>query len=130
MNELVIALALIGQLSVTAYRSIPSQTDESPYVTSIGERVNEHGVAVSQDLLKAGTLRYGDVIYIEDVGFKVVNDTMHIRNRQHVDVWVPNYDQERAFHRKFKSRTLKIWRVRKNDGTKDTNYTIKKKLRK
>lgn len=49
--KLVIVGLLLGQMTITSYRSIPKQTDSSPHYTSIGEHVHPHGCAVSQDLL-------------------------------------------------------------------------------
>lgn len=108
MKELVIVVTLIGNMQVTSYRSIPSQTDSSPFVTSIGERTHKNGVAVSQDLLKTGAIKYGDIIFVEGYGFKVVNDTMNPRIKNHVDLWVETYEQEKAVGVK----KLNIYRVR------------------
>lgn len=101
---------------MTAYRSVKAQTDSSPWITSIGERVHPHGVAISQDLLKrfGGPLNYGDLIYIEDVGFKIVNDVMNPRHKNRFDIWVATQDKEKEFHRKFKDRKLKIWIIRRD----------------
>ena len=112
--KLALVLTLIGQLQTTAYRSVPSQTDDSPFTTSIGERVHPHGIAVSQDLLKknGGPLDYGDLIYVENLGFKIVNDCMANRHRRRADVWVPNYASEKAFDEKFKGRRLKVFLVK------------------
>lgn len=105
---------------MTSYRSVPEQTDSSPYYTSIGERVHPHGVAVSQDLLKrrGGPINYGDILYIEDIGFKVVNDCMNARHKNHIDVWVSTLKKEQDFHKKFKNKKLKVWIVRGNYETK------------
>lgn len=92
--NLILSVFLIGNLTVTAYRSLPEQTDDSPFITSIGERVNNHGVAISQDLLRSGAVNYGDLLYIEGVGFRVVNDCMNARHRKRVDVWVASKDEE------------------------------------
>lgn len=97
MKELLVALTMLGNYTVTSYRSVPEQTDSSPFITSIGEKVNKSGVAVSQDLLKSGKLHYGDIIYIQGVGLKVVNDTMHPRIKNHIDVWVRTYREEKKF---------------------------------
>lgn len=96
--NLILATVLIGQMTITSYRSVPSQTDSSPYYTSIGERVSPHGVAVSRDLLKrwGGPLDYGDLIYVEGIGFKVVNDCMAARHKNSVDIWVESYPEEKA----------------------------------
>jgi len=84
-------------MQITSYRSVPEQTDDSPFYTSIGEHVHPHGVAVSRDLLKrwGGPLNYGDQLYIEGFGFKVVNDTMNARYKRSVDIWVGSYDEEK-----------------------------------
>lgn len=111
--NLVLITILIGQLSATSYRSVPAQTDDSPFITSIGERVHKHGIAISRDLLRrnGGPLNYGDWVYIEKIGFKVVFDCMHERHKNSIDIWVASLDEERAFHKKFKGQKLKVWVV-------------------
>lgn len=118
MNEMVWVVTLVGSLLTTSYRSVPEQTDASPFITSIGERVNEHGIAVSQDLLRSGAVKYGDHVYIEDVGFKVVNDCLNARHRNHIDVWVDSLAAEKKFHKKFKGRKLKVYLVRVQKASK------------
>jgi len=113
MNGPLVVLCLVGQLTVTSYRSIPSQTDSTPYHTSIGQRTHAHGIAVSRDLLANGTFKYGDLVYVEQVGFKFVNDTMHERWVKRLDVWVESLEEERRFHRKFKGKQLRVWKVEK-----------------
>jgi 3D (Asp-Asp-Asp) domain-containing protein len=98
----------IGTMKVTAYRSVKSQTDDSPYWTSIGIRTNPFIVAVSLDLLKNGTLQYGDLIYIEHYGFKHVADVMNKKNTNSVDIWVDSYSQEKLIG----TRHLKVWLVK------------------
>lgn len=108
--NLIMAAILIGSLQVTAYRSVPQQTDSSPFTTSIGERVTIRGCAVSQDLLSknGGPFNYGDLLYIEGVGFRFVNDTMNVRNKKHIDLWVPTYQEEK----KIGVSTKKVWLVK------------------
>lgn len=109
--KLVLLAIILGNFEVTAYRSVPNQTDASPNFTSTGEHVCSHGVAVSGDMLKknGGPLAYGDLIYIQDIGVKVVNDTMHPRMKKHFDVWVPLYKDEKEFDKKFRGKKLGIW---------------------
>lgn len=97
MNLVLIAV-LIANVTLTSYRSVPEQTDDSPFFTSIGERVSPRGCAVSRDLLKrwGGPLSYGDLIYIDGVGFRFVNDCMAARHKQAVDVWVATLKDEKA----------------------------------
>jgi hypothetical protein len=93
---------------------VPSQTDDSPFITSIGERVGPHGVAVSRDMLSrwGGPLNYGDAIYIEGVGIKVVNDCMAERHRRAIDLWVETKEKEsRVFHQ-FKNRKPRVWLIK------------------
>lgn len=107
--KLLLAAVLIGNLQVTSYRSVPSQTDDSPNYTSIGEHVHAHGVAVSRDLLKrwGGPLNYGDLVYIEGYGFKIVNDCMGEKNKQAVDIWVATHAEEK----KVGVRHGKVWLI-------------------
>lgn len=112
MKELIIAISLLGQCTVTSYRSVPEQTDDTPFHTSIGERVHNHGVAVSQDWLKSGMIKYGDMVYVEEIGWKVVNDTMNSRHKQRFDVWVETRDEERRFHKNYGQKKLRVWIVK------------------
>lgn len=89
--SLVLTAVFIGNLTLTSYRSVPGQTDDTPNITSIGEKTSIAGVAVSQDLLcpaclklhrrcdhpeVAGHIHYGDCLFIESVGLRVANDVM------------------------------------------------------
>ena len=88
-------LVLIGLLQVTSYRSVPNQTDDTPYITSIGEHVHMGGIAVSQDLLKSGKLHYHDTVYVQGFGYYQVNDTMNVRIHDAIDIWVETKAEER-----------------------------------
>lgn len=84
----------LGRMKITSYRSVPEQTDNSPFITSIGWRTNKAICAVSQDLLRSGRVKYGDVLLIPNVGLRTVADTMHPRHRNAVDVWVETKKEE------------------------------------
>ena len=115
MNSMILLAGLfIGTMTVTSYQSVPEQTDSTPFIAADGHRVHPYGVAVSRDLHErwGGSLKFGDVLYIEDIGFKVVNDTMNARHRNHLDVWVSNLQNEKKFHAKYKGKKLKVWRVK------------------
>lgn len=99
---MVIEAILIGTMTVTSYRATPEQTKPEctgrhHCETSTGENVSELGVAVSQDLLVSGKVRYRDVLFIPGVGYRVVNDCTNARLRDTVDVFVYTRQQERAF---------------------------------
>lgn len=89
------ALILVGVLPVTSYMAEPQQTDDTPYRTSINHRVNPFGIAVSQDLMQTGEVCYGDVVYVEGFGPRMVNDVMNKRHRRRVDLFVETKAEER-----------------------------------
>jgi 3D (Asp-Asp-Asp) domain-containing protein len=114
LNEALLCFTLfVGTVTPTAYQSVPAQTDSSPHFTATGERTNVHGCAVSRDLLRknGGPLDYGDLIYLEGVGFKFVNDTMNARHRNRVDVWVESQSGESQFYKKWKGKSIRVWKV-------------------
>lgn len=117
-------LTLVGNLVLTSYRSLPNQTDDTPYYTSIGERVHPHGVAVSRDLLcplakdkykihnrnkclYRSKLHYGDWLYVEGFGLKTVNNVMAARHKGRIDVWVSSYPQEKQIG----TRKVRVYEV-------------------
>lgn len=101
------SLVVLGVLTVTSYRPIQSQTDDSPTWTSIGDRTTKFGIAVSQDLLKSGVVKYGDVLYIPGVGFRIVNDCMAVHKKNAVDILVFTHKEEKRFG----VRHLKVYKV-------------------
>jgi 3D (Asp-Asp-Asp) domain-containing protein len=92
----IIKLILLGTMTLTSYRPISPQTDDSPTWTSIGDRTTKFGCAVSQDLLRDGLVNYGDVLYVPGYGYRVVNDTMNARHTKHVDLLVFTHKEEKA----------------------------------
>jgi 3D (Asp-Asp-Asp) domain-containing protein len=107
---MVLELVLLGAtMSFTSYRSVPEQTDSTPFHTSIGEHVAPGGCAVSRDLLKSGYVKYGDYLYIDGHGLCRVNDVMNKRHRNSVDVWVATYPEEKKIG--YSKRT--VWKVGK-----------------
>lgn len=139
MDKLIlIAAMLLGNLQVTSYQSLKSQTDDSPYHTSIGDHVCKHGVAVSRDLLDrwGGPLHYGDQVYIEDFGIKTVNDVMaddycvkylakvcvqRKKIRQAIDIWVPDFQSEKAIGVQHK----KVYVIKKGIYAKESKQNQK-----
>jgi 3D (Asp-Asp-Asp) domain-containing protein len=109
---MILEALLLGTLTITSYRPVPAQTDASPTWTSIGDRTTKFGCAVSQDLLKSGKIHYGDILYIEGYGTKVVNDTMHPRHKNAIDMLVFTHDEEKAVG----TRHLKVWKLSANEA--------------
>jgi 3D (Asp-Asp-Asp) domain-containing protein len=82
-------------VDVTAYRPIRSQTDGSPNHTSIGTPALMGICAVSQDLIRSGTVNYGDMLFVPGIGLYLVMDTMNPRHKEHVDILVYTKTQEK-----------------------------------
>lgn len=83
----------------TAYNSLPEQTDADPFITARGTLARQGVIAVSRDLL-SGALPFGTVVRIRSAqgvgsreywdfpaGLLVVEDTMHSRKRDQIDLW-------------------------------------------
>lgn len=106
-----VKLISIGSLTITSYRSVRSQCDSSPFFTSIGEHVHSGGVALSRDLLSrwGGPVKYGDTLFVEGVGLVRVNDCMHERMKQHIDIWVKTLRNEQQFQKKWKCGKTNVY---------------------
>ncbi len=116
-------------LKATAYTSSPRETDRTPFITATGARTRLGIIAVSRDLLQS-ELPYGSLVRLYDLGrwqdgkdagtfdplFRgllfVVEDTMHKRKRQQIDVWMP----DRTLALKFGVRRVKLVVVRRGRG--------------
>lgn len=82
-------------VTLTSYQPVKAQTDDSPTWTSIGDRTTKFGAAVSQDFLKDGRLKYGDVLYVPGFGYRVVNDCMNARHKNALDLLVLTHAEEK-----------------------------------
>jgi 3D (Asp-Asp-Asp) domain-containing protein len=114
----------------TSYRSVPEQTKPKGYEWGAsGEKCNVHGIAVSQDLLKknGGPLEFGDLIYVEGIGYKFVNDVMNARWKMRLDVWVETYDSEKQFDRRYRGKKLKVWVIRHGQAKSASSPILPKK---
>lgn len=124
MGELVLTAIFIGNLTVTSYRPVKEQTDSTPFYTSTQEHVRAGGCAISRDLLCGACkklhgrcrhpnypkkLHYGDWLYVEGYSYRQINDVMgeytkqrvngkikKIPIKQHIDIFVWDYEQEKS----------------------------------
>jgi 3D (Asp-Asp-Asp) domain-containing protein len=98
----------VYDLRATAYNSMVSQTDSQPFITATGQRTRWGIIAVSRDLL-GEELPYGSLVRLRDLGsfhtgrgagayqnlldgtLFVVEDTMHARKTNQVDVWFADH---------------------------------------
>jgi len=77
--------------TVTAYTPAPRENGGrgKKSGTAIGTRIRPGIVAVSRDLLHSGW-RFGSKVHIKGLGVFTIEDTMHQRFRQAIDVAVPD----------------------------------------
>lgn len=143
MHSLVLIAVFVGNLTTTSYRSVPQSTDSTPYNTSTGEHVSISGAAISQDLLCGACrklhkrcahpeynkkLHYGDTLYIDGVGTRIINDCMgvwkhysvltskgkkilKIKQNTWTDIWVISYAEEHKFYIKYGSKKRSVWKI-------------------
>ena len=110
-------ILVLGTMTVTSYQPIPSQTKpecKNRYncTTSIDDGITQFGVAVSQDLLRSGAVKYGDMLDVPGFGLRTVNDCMgttrcakrneagkcikRVPQLNAIDLMVFSYEEERA----------------------------------
>jgi len=86
-----------SNMTVTAYTASKDETDDTPYKTALMERpVSGWTCAVSRDLLRF----LGDMVYIEGIGVRRVNDLMNERFEKRIDVFVGTKEQAREIGKK------------------------------
>jgi 3D (Asp-Asp-Asp) domain-containing protein len=103
---------LIGVLTVTSYRPTPSQTrpechDRWDCDTAEGDGVTRHGIAVSRDVARENKIGFGDVLCVETLGCRVVNDTMGPKAKKAVDLMVFTRHEEKRIG----TRHLKVYKL-------------------
>jgi 3D (Asp-Asp-Asp) domain-containing protein len=114
---MIIKLVLLGVLQITSYRPVswqtkPECTSRNHCRTSIGDNVTQFGIAASQDLLKSGEVKYGDIVLVEGYGYRVINDCMGPRATRSFDLLVFTKNQEKAVG----IRHLKVWLVERPES--------------
>lgn len=95
-------------VTVTAFNSVPSQTDLNPSIAAWGDRLKPgmKAVAVSRDLLEDGFTR-GTTLRIEGMdGEYVVLDKIASRHTKRIDIYMGT-DVQKA--RQFGVRQLRIY---------------------
>lgn len=71
---------------VTAYSSTPEETDDTPFITASGKEVRD-GIVAANFLPLGSKIQipgaFGDKVFI-------VEDRMHPRKKNFVDIWMPS----------------------------------------
>ena len=84
------------QLTITAYSPEKSQTDSTPFTTACMTKVKNGIVAVSQDLFNAGW-SCGKKIFIKGIGIKTIQDVMHKRKKDQIDIFYFKTSEAKEF---------------------------------
>ena len=94
---------------ITAYNSLPEQTDSTPCITASSFNVCEHN---EEDVVAANFLPFGATIRIpEYFGDRIftVQDRMHKRFEKRVDIWMKNKESAKSFGiRRLKVEIVKL----------------------
>lgn len=85
--------------TISAYSPTVGQTDDTPFITANNKRVRDGIVAVSRDLFANGW-NFGRKIYIKDLGVYTIDDLMHERMRNSLDIFMFDTDSAIKFGKK------------------------------
>lgn len=86
-------LCRVKQVWVTAYTSVPEETDDTPFVTA-------NNTLVGDGIIAANFLPFGTKVQIPAIfGDRIftVTDRMHARKKNFVDIWMSAKDAALAF---------------------------------
>ena len=109
------SVTTIGNVTVTAYNNLPEQTNSSPNIGASNRKVFEGSIALSRDIIRTYSVKYGDVVCImaQDKCY-IVEDTMNKRfdnanspaSGWKADIFM--YSKEEALKVNFKSDLMLI----------------------
>lgn len=95
----------VKYMTLSAYNSVPNQTDGSPYSTAIGS-LTRVGVVASNNLPIGTRIRLPD--HFGDQEFRV-EDRMNTRYQNNVDVWMEDYKEAVKFGRRYAKIEVIEW---------------------
>jgi len=90
------ALGAKHQVTLTAYSARPEETDNTPWETACLTRPTPGTVAVSRDLEARGWT-CGKRVWVAGYGLLVVNDRMHKRKRNQLDLFFESTERALVF---------------------------------
>ena len=85
-------------LMVTAYNADAAQTDDTPNITANNNQVRPGIIAVSRDLFSQGWV-FGRQVYVKGMGVYTIDDLMHQRKRNQVDIFMESHSRAVEFGR-------------------------------
>jgi 3D (Asp-Asp-Asp) domain-containing protein len=84
-------------VTATAYSPTVEECDETPFITASGRRVRPGIIALSRDIEREFGVKFGDVLYLEGLGYYEFQDRMHWRWKRRVDIFLPTPEGARHF---------------------------------
>ncbi len=84
-------------VTATAYSPTPEECDNTPFITASGRRVRRGIIALSRDIEREFGVRFGDVLYLEGLGYYQFQDRMHRRWKRRVDIFHPTRQEAEDF---------------------------------
>lgn len=98
-HQNILGLKRKQNVTVTAYSPRNEETDDSPYRTATNNLVRSGIVAVSRDLFDAGWV-FGKQVYIKNYGVFTIDDLMHQRKTNQIDIFMHDTESALRFGRK------------------------------
>jgi 3D (Asp-Asp-Asp) domain-containing protein len=85
----------------TGYSSSVFETDDTPFITAANTRTRRGILALSRDLLANfnpdAPFSFGDVVHVSGLGEFLVEDTMHPRWTNRIDLWFASREEALRF---------------------------------
>lgn len=89
-------IILSQTVTVTAYTKYESCSNKPDCLTASGKPVVVGHAAMSRDLEKKG-LKFGDKIHLIGIGHFILEDRMHRKWRNRIDIFMDNYGKAKQF---------------------------------
>jgi 3D (Asp-Asp-Asp) domain-containing protein len=93
-GTLYLPLHLIDSVTVTHYTNSIEETDAYPDIMASCNRVYDGALAISKDL--GNLLKFGDKVYVENIGIFTVEDLMNRKWTKRVDIFTFSKKKARA----------------------------------
>lgn len=79
----------LGELTITYYTDNPAENMNTlPVLTASGDIPFVGGCAISRDIKRKYDIEFGDILYIQNKGFYVINDLMAWHKKNRADIFV------------------------------------------
>jgi len=104
MGKLIIALLILATAGTVQAQTI--RVTATAYCfsrnnhTASGEHPTEKTIGISRDIKRKYKIKWGQRVWINGVGYRIVNDLMAAKWVNRIDIWLPTIRQCRKFGRR------------------------------